>query len=149
MLNHITIMGRLTRDPELKTTQSGASVCSFSVACEHDFRDKSTGERGVDFIDCTAWRQTAEYISKYFSKGRMIVVDGRLKIRGWQDKDGNNRRSADIVVNQAYFGDSKPEGNSGNGYSARPTSAPISAPGPAPDADGFTELEEDDGELPF
>lgn len=150
MLNKIFLMGRLTRNPETKTTQSGATVANFTLAVDRDFKDKSTGDRGVDFIDCTAWRQTAEYISKYFSKGRMIVVDGRLQIRVWQDKGGNNRRSAEIVVNQAYFGDSKPDGyqsTQSNYASNDPTYGTAWSAMPA--AGEMFPIGEDDDELPF
>lgn len=107
MLNHITIMGRLTRDPELKTTAGGVSVSSFSVAVERDFKDPETGLKGVDFIDVVAWRHTAEFVCKYFAKGRVAVVSGRLQVRNWVDKDGNKRKSAEIVAENVYFGDSK------------------------------------------
>ena len=110
MLNKIFIMGRLTRDPELRRTQTGTPVASFSLAVDRDFKDKSTGERATDFIDVVAWRQTAEFVSHYFSKGRMAVVEGRLQIRDWTDKDGNKRRSAEVVADSVYFGDSKREG---------------------------------------
>ena len=114
MLNKIVVMGRLTRDPELRRTQSGLSVTSFSVACDRDFKSQS-GEKETDFIDIVAWRQTAEFVCKYFSKGRMAVVEGRLQIRDWQDNNGNKRRSAEIVADNVYFGDSKRDGDSG-GY---------------------------------
>lgn len=107
MLNHITIMGRLTRDPELRRTNSGIAVTSFTVAVERDY--SKDGDKQTDFIDCVAWRQTGEFISKYFTKGRMIVADGRLELRDWTDKDGNKRRNAEINVASAYFGDSKKE----------------------------------------
>ncbi len=119
MLNHIVIMGRLVRDPELRRTGSGIAVASFRVAVDRDFAPKDGGERKADFIDCVAWRQTGEFISKYFTKGRMIVVDGRLEMRDWTDKDGNKRTSAEIVVSNAYFGDSKRDGGdsyNGNSY---------------------------------
>ena len=106
MLNHITIMGRLVKDPEIRTTQSGISVCGFTVAVDRDFSGKGE-EKLTDFFDCTAWRGTADFIGKYFSKGRMIVVDGALQNDKWTDKDGNNRVSAKIVANNVYFGDSK------------------------------------------
>ena len=113
MLNHITIMGRLTRDPELRRTGGGIAVASFCVAVDRDFGGKDDGEKETDFIDCVAWRQTGEFVSKYFAKGRMIVVSGRLQIRTWTDKDGNKRRSAEVVADNCYFGDSKPsEGES-------------------------------------
>ena len=107
-LNHITVMGRLTRDPELRRTGSGVAVASFTVAVDRDFASKDSGEKETDFIDCVAWRQTGEFVSKYFNKGSMAVVSGRLQIRGWNDKDGNKRKTAEIVVDNAYFGDSKP-----------------------------------------
>ncbi len=107
MLNHITVMGRLTRDPELRRTQSGTPVASFSIACDRDYKDKDTGERTTDFIDVVAWRTTGEFVSKYFTKGRMAVVSGRLQMRDWTDKEGNKRRSAEIIADSVYFGDSK------------------------------------------
>lgn len=109
MLNHIVIMGRLTRDPELRRTGNGTAVTSFTLAVDRDFANKQSGEKETDFIDCVAWRQTGEFVSKYFSKGRMAVVEGRLQIRNWTDDKGNNRRSAEIVVENVYFGDSKKE----------------------------------------
>ena len=107
MLNTITIMGRLTRDPELRRTGSGIAVASFSVAVDRDWPSKETGEKETDFIDCVAWRQTGEFVSKYFSKGSMIVVSGRLQIRPWVDKDGNKRKTAEIVAENVYFGEPK------------------------------------------
>lgn len=106
MLNHITIMGRLTRDPELRRTASGTAVARFTVAVDRDFTNKDGGEEETDFLDCVAWRGTGEFVSKYFTKGRMIVVAGRLQIRSWTDKEGNKRRSAEIVAENVYFGDS-------------------------------------------
>lgn len=108
MLNHIALMGRLVRDPELRHTQSGLPVTTFSIACERDFKD-ADGEKPVDFLDIVAWRQTAEFVSKYFTKGRMAVASGRLQLRDWKDRDGNKRRSAEIVTDNVYFGDSKKE----------------------------------------
>lgn len=139
MLNTITIMGRLTRDPELKQTPSGVSVANFSLAVDRDFANKATGEKETDFIDVICWRHTADFVSKYFSKGRMAVVTGRLQVRHWEDKDGNKRKAAEVVADNVYFGDSKrPEGNDTTGsYGA--TSVP---------AGGITEVE-DDGDLPF
>ena len=150
MLNHIVIMGRLVRDPELRRTGSGVAVASFRVAVDRDFAPKDGGERKADFIDCVAWRQTGEFISKYFAKGRMIVVDGRLEMRDWTDKDGNKRTSAEIVVANAYFGDSKRDGDSGNAYSAAPAASfgGYSAPASAPASD-FAMLSDDDAQLPF
>ena len=107
MLNKIIIMGRLTRDPELRRTGSGTAVTSFSLAVDRDFKSQS-GEKETDFIDVVAWRSTAEFVSKYFTKGRMAVVEGRLQIRDWTDKDGGKRRSAEIVADNVYFGDSNP-----------------------------------------
>ncbi len=149
MLNHITIMGRLTRDPELRRTGSGVAVASFRVAVDRDYTPKDGSERKTDFIDCVAWSQTGEFISKYFSKGRMIVVDGRLEIRDWTDKDGNKRTSAEIRVDNAYFGDSKRDGDSGSSYTAPASgfggyTAPASAP-----ASDFAMLDDDDAQLPF
>ena len=112
MLNHIIVMGRLTRDPELRHTQSGTAVASFTVAVDRDFKDKATGERKTDFIDCVAWRSTGEFVAKYFGKGRMAVVEGRLQLRDWTEKEGNKRRSAEILVSSVYFGDSKPKDGS-------------------------------------
>ena len=148
MLNHITIMGRLVRDPELRRTGSGVAVASFRVAVDRDFVSREGGERKADFIDCVAWRQTGEFISKYFTKGRMIVVDGRLEMRDWTDKDGNKRTSAEVVVANAYFGDSKREGDSGS-YSAAPAPSYGSYAAPAPAASDFAMLEDDDAQLPF
>ena len=116
MLNHITIMGRLTRDPELRRTGSGVAVASFTVAVDRDFGGRDGGEKETDFIDCVAWRQTGEFVSKYFTKGRMIVVSGRLQIRSWTDKDGNKRRTAEVVADNVYFGDSKRDNDGGNAY---------------------------------
>ena len=116
MLNHITIMGRLVRDPELRRTGSGVAVASFTVAVDRDFGGRDGGEKETDFIDCVAWRQTGEFVSKYFTKGRMIVVSGRLQIRSWTDKDGNKRRTAEVVADNCYFGDSKRESDGGSAY---------------------------------
>ena len=110
MLNVCTIMGRLTRDPELRRTGSGVAVASFTVAVDRDFVSDGQ-ERETDFIDCVAWRGTGEFVSRYFAKGNMIVVSGRLQVRSWTDKDGNNRRTAEVVADNVYFG----EGRAGNG----------------------------------
>ena len=168
MLNHIVIMGRLARDPELRRTGSGIAVTSFTLAVDRDFAPKDGSERETDWIDCVAWRQTGEFVSKYFTKGRMAVVSGRLQIRTWTDKDGNKRRSAEVVADNVYFGDSKRDdhagsayggysapaqnyGGSNGGYSA-PTPAgsygSYGAPASAPASD-FAMLEEDDAQLPF
>jgi single-strand DNA-binding protein len=154
MLNHITIMGRLVRDPELRRTGSGVAVASFRVAVDRDYQSKDGGERKADFIDCVAWRQTGEFVSKYFTKGRMIIVDGRLEMRDWTDKEGNKRTSAEINVANAYFGDSKRDGDNsgsfGGGYSAPASSGfgGYSAPSGAPASD-FAMLSDDDAQLPF
>lgn len=135
-LNHITIMGRLTRDPELRRTPTGTNVTSFSLAVERDYKGQG-GEKETDFIDCVAWRGTAEFVSRYFTKGRMAVVDGRLQIRDYTDKDGNKRRTAEVVAESVYFGDSN-NGNKGadNGYNNQ--------------SGGFAELPDGDyGDLPF
>ena len=120
MLNRIIVMGRLTRDPELRHTQSGTAVCSFSIACDRNYTKDE--EKKTDFIDIVAWRGTAEFVSKYFAKGRMIVVDGSLQNRDWTDKDGNKRRSAEVIADNVYFGDSKPRQDGGTdsyaGYNA-------------------------------
>ena len=168
MLNHIVVMGRLTRDPELRRTGSGIAVTSFSVAVDRDFGPKDGGERETDFIDCVAWRNTGEFVSKYFTKGSMAVVSGRLQIRGWTDKDGNKRRSAEVVADNVYFGESRRDDASngsynnnsyGGNYGSAPAnnnygssySAPApsySAPASAPASD-FAMLEDDDAQLPF
>lgn len=113
MLNRIIIMGRLARDPELRHTQAGVAVASFRLAVDRDFKDKATGERATDWIDVVAWRQTGEFVSRYFTKGRMAVVEGRLQMRDWTDREGNKRRSAEVVADNVYFGDSKKDGDSG------------------------------------
>ena len=110
MLNHIVLMGRFTSDPVLKTTNNGTAVCSFSLAVERDYKGEN-GEKITDFIDIVAWKGTAEFVSKYFTKGRMAIVSGNLKIRLWTDKDGNTRRSAEVIAEHVYFGDSKPAAN--------------------------------------
>lgn len=113
MLNKIIIMGRLGKDPELRHTQSGVAVASFRLAVDRDFKDKGTGERVTDWIDVVAWRQTGEFVSRYFTKGRVAVVEGRLQIRDWTDREGNKRRSAEVVADNVYFGDSKKDGDGG------------------------------------
>ena len=148
MLNHIVIMGRLTRDPELRRTGSGVAVASFTVAVDRDFSPKDGGEKETDFIDCVAWRQTGEFVSKYFTKGRMAVVSGRLQIRSWTDKDGNKRRTAEIVADNVYFGDSKRDGDSGGAYGASAGFGGYSAPSQSSASD-FAMLDDDDAQLPF
>lgn len=148
MLNHITIMGRLTRDPELRRTGSGIAVASFTVAVDRDFSGKDSGEKETDFIDCVAWRQTGEFVSKYFTKGRMAVVSGRLQIRNYTDKDGNKRRNAEVVADHVYFGDSKKESTSGESYGGYSAPNEYAAPASAPASD-FAMLDDDDAQLPF
>ena len=150
MLNRIVLMGRLTRDPELRRTQSGTAVTSFSIACDRDFKSQS-GEKETDFIDIVAWRGTAEFVSKYFTKGRMAVVEGRLQIRDWTDNNGGKRRSAEVVADNIYFGDSKRDSAPGD-YGAPPAyGAPVGrgAPAPMESHSDFAEIGEEDGELPF
>ena len=132
MLNHITIMGRLVRDPELRRTGSGVAVTSFTVAVDRDFANN--GEKETDFIDCVAWRQTGEFVSKYFMKGSMIVVSGRLQIRSWTDKDGNKRRTAEVVADNVYFCGKKEE----SGH------ADVSVP-----VQDYAEMTDEDANLPF
>lgn len=146
MLNHIIIMGRLGKDPELRHTQTGTPVASFTLAVDRDFKDKNTGERATDWIDVVAWRGTGEFVSRYFSKGRMAVVEGRLQIRDWTDKEGNKRRSAEVVADNVYFGDSKRDGDSANTSSGYQAPADYGVPS---GADPFAELGDDDGDLPF
>ena len=149
MLNHIVVMGRLTRDPELRRTGSGVAVTSFTVAVDRDFGKNESGEKETDFIDCVAWRQTGEFVSKYFAKGRMAVVSGRLQIRNWTDKEGNKRRTAEIVADNVYFGDSKRDGDNG-GFGAAPASyGEYSAPAVSAPVSDFAMLSDDDAQLPF
>lgn len=168
MLNRIIIMGRLARDPELRRTQNGTPVASFRLAVDRDFKDKATGERSTDWIDVVAWRATAEFVSRYFTKGRMAVVEGRLQMRDWTDKDGNKRIAAEVVAENVYFGDSKRDGDApayggsygNNSFGSGSYSAPASsgygagAPGGygAPSGEShseFAEIDDVDGELPF
>ena len=165
MLNRIIIMGRLVRDPELRTTQSGTAVTSFTLAVDRDFKSRESGEKSTDFIDVVAWRQTAEFVCKYFSKGRMAIAEGRLQIREWKDRDGNNRRTAEVVAENVYFADSKRDGagdsgygapayggNAGYGASAAPAyGAPPAYGGGygAGESSGFSEIADEDGDLPF
>ena len=140
MLNKIFIMGRLTRDPELRRTQNGTAVTSFTLAVDRDFKN-ADGTKDTDFIDVVAWRNTAEFVSKYFSKGRMAVVEGRLQLRDWTDKDGNKRRNAEVLADNIYFGDSRKDAQDGF---AQPAAGGVSVPGP-----DFLEIDEDDGDLSF
>ena len=162
MLNRIILMGRLTRDPELRHTQAGTSVASFSLAVDRDFKDKSTGEKGTDFIDIVAWRSSAEFVSRFFTKGRMAVVEGRLQLRDWTDRDGNKRRTAEVIADNVYFGDSKRDAEAGGyaapsggfgapagGYAPPPAAPSGGYSAPMGGGDQFAELSDDDGELPF
>ena len=157
MLNKIFIMGRLTRDPELRRTANSTPVTSFSLAVDRDFKSQS-GEKSTDFIDVVAWRSTAEFVAKYFTKGRMAIVEGRLQIRDWKDKDGNNRRSAEVVADNVYFGDSKRDNADGGyggqapaygGYSAPAQQPGYAAPSASAPASDFSMIEDDDSQLPF
>ena len=150
MLNKVIMMGRLVKDPELRRTQSGTAVTSFRIAVDRDFKSQD-GTKQADFFDVVAWRSTAEFVSKYFTKGRMAVVEGRLQIRDWTDRDGGKRRSAEVIADNVYFGDSKREG--GSDYSPAPAyGTPAPSRGYAAPAGGqsdFAEIGEEDGELPF
>ena len=139
MLNHIVIMGRLTKNPELRRTGNGVAVASFTLAVDRDFTGKDGGEKETDFIDCVAWRGTGEFVNKYFAKGRMACVSGRLQLRDWTDKNGNKRRNAEVVADNVYFADSKNTADSNGG---RPTFT-------APAAGNFAQIDEYDAELPF
>ena len=141
MLNHVTIMGRFTRDPELRHTQSGTAVTSFTLAVDRDFKDKNSGETATDWISCTAWKGTAEFVTRYFQKGRMAIVEGRLQSRKYTDKDGNNRTAYEVVASSVYFGDSKKESD--------PLDKLADDAAPVAPAGEFAELTEDDGKLPF
>lgn len=140
MLNKIIIQGRLTASPELKTTPGGANTTRFTLAVERDFKDKETGEKITDFIDCVAWRGTAEFVHRFFSKGRMAVVVGRLQIRNWTDNEGNKRRNAEVVAESVYFGDSN-NGGTGNTDAGQQPVYTQTAP-------GYEELSNDE-DLPF
>ena len=139
MLNKIILMGRLTRDPEMRRTNSGTAVASFSLAVDRDFKGQN-GEKETDFIDIVAWRNTAEFVSKYFTKGRMAVVEGRLQIRDWTDKEGNKRRSAEVIADNVYFGDSKNTASDTTQQGGFDSFNQVQK---------FAEIAEDDCELPF
>ena len=153
MLNHIVLMGRLVRDPELRRTQSGVPVASFRIAVDRDFGNRETGEREADFIDVVAWRQTGEFVSKYFAKGRMAVVSGRLQMRNWTDNQGNKRTSAEVVADNVYNGNSYAGNNGSRSYGdsyAAPNGGYAAPAAPAaPAASDFAMLEDDESELPF
>ena len=141
MINKIIIMGRLTRDPELRRTGSGTAVTSFSLACDRDFKSRS-GDKETDFIEVVAWKNTAEFVSKYFGKGRMAVVDGRLQIRDWTDKAGNKRTTAEVVADNVYFADSKrSESNDNQKENFNALSGRLN--------DDFVPISEEDGDIPF
>lgn len=144
MLNHISIMGRMVRDPELKQTQSGVSVAHFTLAVDRDFSGRDGGEKETDFIDVVCWRNTAEFVTRYFSKGRMAIVAGRLQMRKWTDKNGNNRVAAEVVADNVYFGDSKKEESSGGNYGGY--TAPASG---GYFANGSEDPEDSEDTLPF
>ena len=148
MLNHITIMGRLTRDPELRRTGSGIAVTSFTLAVDRDYKSNS-GEKETDFIDCVAWRNTGEFVGKYFTKGRMAVVSGKLQIRGWTDKDGTKRRTAEVLAENVYFADSKSESGESQANTGGFTPSAYPTPGYAPPAGEFAPLDDEDAQLPF
>ena len=159
MLNHIVLMGRLTRDPELRRTGSGVAVASFTLAVDRDYAAQGA-EKETDFVDIVAWRNTAEFVSKYFAKGRMAVVTGRLQIRNWQDKEGNKRRSAEVVADNVYFGDSKRDNadggsfNQSQGYAQSFNQVPQQPAYQAPQnvsaaQSDFSMLSDDDPDLPF
>jgi single-strand DNA-binding protein len=138
MLNHIVLMGRLTRDPELRRTGSGTPVASFTIAVDRDFGSKDGGEKETDFIDIVAWRNTAEFVSKYFTKGRMAVVNGRLQVRNWTDDKGNNRRTAEVVADNVYFGDTKRTDDNATQNTYQDAGA-----------SNFEEMTGDDSDVPF
>lgn len=141
MLNKVFIMGRLCKDPELRRTQSGTAVASFALAVDRDFKDRTTGEKAADFIDIVAWRQTAEFVARYFTKGRLAVVEGRLQTRSYEDKNGGKRKAVEVVADNVYFADSRKDGDG--------TPPPAAYEAPASKTGEFTELSDDDGELPF
>ena len=148
MLNHIVLMGRLVKDPELRHTGSGIAVASFRIAVDRDFKSQN-GEKETDFIDIVAWRNTAEFVSRYFAKGRQAVVSGRLQMRNWTDKDGNKRTSAEVVADNVYFADSKRDGEYGGNNSYAPPADNSFVPPAAQPTNDFSMLDTDDSDLPF
>lgn len=162
MLNKIFLQGRLVADPELRHTQNGVAVASFRLAVDRDFKDRETGERKADFINVVAWRQTGEFVSRFLTKGRLAVVEGRLQLRDWTDRDGNKRRTAEVIADNVYFGDSKRDAEAGGyaapsggfgapagGYAPPPAAPSGGYSAPMGGGDQFAELSDDDGELPF
>ena len=168
MLNKIFLQGRLVADPELRHTQQGTPVASFRLAVDRDFKSKEAGASNADFINIVAWRGTAEFVSRYFTKGRMAVVEGRLQMRDYTDRDGNRRTAAEVVANNIYFGDSRRDNQAAGGapygapqggydsYGAAPAApssyappANFGAPASGAPSNGFAELSDEDGELPF
>ena len=163
MLNKIFLQGRLVADPELRHTQNGVAVASFRLAVDRDFKDRETGERKADFINVVAWRQTGEFVSRFLTKGRLAVVEGKLQTRDYTDRDGNRRYATEVVADNVYFGDSRRDGE--GGYAPAPPGwpeqrlrcprqqqqLPPSGGGytAAPAVDQFADLTDDDGELPF
>ena len=147
-MNHIVLMGRLTRDPELRHTPNGIAVASFSLAVDRGFTPRDGGERQTDFIDIVAWRHNAEFVSKYFIKGQMAAVAGRLQIRDWTDKEGNKRKSAEVVAENIYFAESKKSKEAVAGFSGPKDDYDARFSSPVPGSE-YSELEIDDGELPF
>ena len=157
MLNRVILQGRLGSDPELRTTPNGVEVATVNIAVDRDRKD-ANGERQTDWVTIVAWRNTAKFLSTYFQKGRMVLVEGRLQMRNYTDRDGNKRTAAEVVADNVYFGDSRRDADNGGynnysapAYNAAPSySAPAPNDGtPAPSGDHFAELSEDDGELPF
>ncbi|MCI8651387.1 MAG: single-stranded DNA-binding protein [Oscillospiraceae bacterium] len=155
MLNRVILMGRLVADPELRTTPGGVAVATVRLAVDRDFRNKQTGERETDFINVVAWRQTAEFVSRYFTKGRMAVVEGRLQIRPYTDRDGNKRTAAEVVAENIYFGDSRRDGEGGGSYGGQSYAPPAPQQpaggyaAPVMGGDQFAELVGDESDLPF
>lgn len=137
MLNQIVLMGRLTRDPELRYTQSQTPVCGFQIAVDRDYSGRDGGEKQTDFISIVAWRNTAEFVCKYFAKGSMAVVSGRLQIRDWTDKEGNKRHSAEVVAESVYFGESKRRNEEATEHTSQETEPK------------YSEYQDSDNELPF
>lgn len=147
MLNRVSLMGRLTADPELRHTQTGTAVANFRIAVERDFKDKETGEKKSDFINIVAWRSTAEFVSRFFTKGRMAIVDGKLQVREYTDKDGNRRYAVEVVADSVYFGDSKKDSAGGGDREPYPYQPPQTG---GESHDAFADItDSDDGDLPF